>query len=115
MSTKAKNQPRQPKGVPTGGQWRATNRPEGRAVLCEPVDDPWRAARERTLPPSFDRWDISDKEGRTVAHVAAGNGSLPPDFDRWDISDHYGWTVGHTAAASGHLPPDFDRWDLLSS
>lgn len=28
----ARNQPRQPKGVPTGGQWRATGRPEGRAL-----------------------------------------------------------------------------------
>jgi hypothetical protein len=29
MSAKQPTQPRQPKGVPTGGQWRATARPEG--------------------------------------------------------------------------------------
>lgn len=28
------NQPRQPKGAPTGGQWRATARPEGRVALA---------------------------------------------------------------------------------
>lgn len=31
MSANA-NQPRQPRGVPTGGQWRATNRPEGSSL-----------------------------------------------------------------------------------
>ena len=29
------NQPRQAKGVPTGGQWRATARPEGRVALAD--------------------------------------------------------------------------------
>jgi|GEM_PF-6987604 len=29
------NQPRQPRGVPTGGQWRATSRPEGRGLPME--------------------------------------------------------------------------------
>ena len=39
MSTKAPDQPRQPRGVPVGGQWRATPRPEGRASLAEPADE----------------------------------------------------------------------------
>ena len=33
MSNSARNQPRQPRGVPTGGQWRATARPEGSSQL----------------------------------------------------------------------------------
>ena len=36
MSTNARSQPRQPKGVPVGGQWRATVRPEGTTSLSEP-------------------------------------------------------------------------------
>ena len=44
MSTNARNQPRQPKGVPAGGQWRATNRPEGAVVLGEPSGHEWAAA-----------------------------------------------------------------------
>ena len=35
MSANTPNQPRQPKGVPTGGQWRAQARPEGRVSLAE--------------------------------------------------------------------------------
>ena len=33
MSNSARNQPRQPRGVPTGGQWRAAARPEGSSQL----------------------------------------------------------------------------------
>jgi len=29
----ARNQPRQPRGVPVGGRWKATNRPEGKLAL----------------------------------------------------------------------------------
>ena len=32
MSTNARNQPRQPRGVPAGGQWRPARRAEGRAL-----------------------------------------------------------------------------------
>ena len=32
MSTNARSQPRQPKGVPAGGQWRPAGRAEGRAL-----------------------------------------------------------------------------------
>ena len=39
MSTSARNQPRQPRCVPTGGQWRATNRPEGNVSLVDAQSD----------------------------------------------------------------------------
>ena len=38
-----RNQSRQPKGVPVGGQWRATVRPEGAVALADPAD--WRPVR----------------------------------------------------------------------
>jgi len=47
-----------------------------------------------------------------VAHVAAGEGSLPPDFDRWELSDNTGWSVAHEAARRGYLPPRFSRWEI---
>lgn len=108
------NQPRNPKGVPTGGQWRATGRPEGNARLTDQSADPWTAARFGHLPASFDRWELADDGGGgwTVAHVAALWGHLPADFDRWEIADRRGWTVAYEAALYGTLPPDFDRWDL---
>ena len=44
----------------------------------------------------------------------ARDGTLPPDFDQWDIANNHGWTVAHEAAAAQHLPPDFDRWELAN-
>jgi len=108
MSTRTHNQPRQPRGVPVGGQWKAMGRAEGPAL----VDDIFTAASWGQLPPDFDRWDLADNDGRTVAHEAAQHGHLPPDFDRWDLADNDGYTVAHVAAESGHLPSGFDRWDL---
>lgn len=67
------------------------------------------------LPADFDKWDLADRDGWTVAHVAAACGHLPADFDKWDITDGRGWTVAHVAAEHGHLPADFDKWDLLKS
>ena len=113
MSANTPDQPRQPKGVPAGGQWRATPRPEGNVRLVGSPADPWGAAREGALPPDFDGWDLADKDGWTVAHKAAIFGHLPPGFDGWDLADKNGWTVAHAAAGSGHLPPGFDRWDLV--
>ena len=52
MSTNT-NQPRQPRGVPTGGQWRATARPEGRVALADTVAV---AARRRAT------WEKLDAE-----------------------------------------------------
>ena len=53
-------------------------------------------ARTGTLPPDFDRWDISDKYGGSVAHTAAWHHKLPEDFDRfelWELADDDGITV----------------------
>ena len=70
-------------------------------------------AREGTLPPDFDRWEIADDTGRTAAHVAASYGHLPAGFDRWQIAGKKGWTVAHEAAYFDHLPLDFGQWDLM--
>ena len=72
-------------------------------------------AREGTLPPDFDQWDIANVAGCAVAHVQAIHGLAHWGFDRWDMSDKYGWSVAHTAAWHRKLPKDFDRlelWDL---
>jgi hypothetical protein len=37
-------------------------------------------------------------------HAAARGGHLPEEFDKWDIADNSGWTVAHDAAAEGKLP-----------
>ena len=67
MSTNAHNQPRQPKGVPTGGQWRATARPEGKVALA-PADE-------------WEDWD------RREAAVAERIASYHPDCARRWASD----------------------------
>lgn len=54
------NQPRNPKGVPTGGQWRATRRPEGPSLANEPED------RDRTRVLTADERDRV-REWRAVA------------------------------------------------
>ena len=61
-------------------------------------------AREGTLPPDFDRWEIADEWGISVAHVAAKHGNLPPDFDQWDLKDRFGQFVAHIAALSTQFP-----------
>ncbi|GEM_PF-4970208 len=66
MST---NQPRQPRGVPTGGQWRATARPEGAVALTDTEDDEW------------EDWD------RREAAVAERIASYHPDCARRWASD----------------------------
>jgi hypothetical protein len=38
---------------------------------------------------------------------------LPSDFNRWELADKYGLTVAQLAYNNGHLPPSFDRWDLI--
>jgi hypothetical protein len=45
------------------------------------------------LPESFDQWDLADKNGSTVAHLAAELGLLPENFDQWDLADNDGETV----------------------
>jgi hypothetical protein len=64
------------------------------------------------LPPGFNRWDLADKKGWTVAHEDAKNVLLPEGFDLWDFVDEDGKTVLHAAAMGGYLPPGFNRWDL---
>ena len=62
MSTNT-TQPRQPRGVPTGGQWRAMARPEGKVALAEPTDE----------------WEGWDQRGAAVAERIA---SYHPDCQR---------------------------------
>ena len=109
MSTRARSQPRQAKGVPVGGQWRATRRAEGPPLPDETSH--FAAARVGALPERFDHWDLADKNGWTVAHVAAQFGRLPAGFDRWELADQ---TVAHVAAQFGRLPAGFDRWGLAN-
>lgn len=47
MSTSAHSQPRQPRGVPVGGQWRATRRPEGSVSLAGPAD--WQPVKIKAV------------------------------------------------------------------
>ncbi len=117
MSTNAHNQPRQPKGVPTGGQWRATARPEGFLVAQDQVGTgPQEAADDWWDEPEDDTIQTAplglDGEGWSSAHVAAMSGDLPDDFGQWELANSKGRTVAHVAACYGHLPPGFDRWDL---
>lgn len=43
-----------------------------------------RAVMSGRLPEGFDRWALADKDGETVAHIAAKFGHLPEGFDRWE-------------------------------
>ena len=56
-------------------------------------DELFEQAREGTLPPDFDRWEIARADGWSVAHMAAFRGRLPPDFDRWELANEAGVTV----------------------
>jgi hypothetical protein len=47
MSTRATKQPRQPRGVPTGGQWRVTARPAGPSLVLQD-DDAWEGWDQRS-------------------------------------------------------------------
>jgi hypothetical protein len=40
-------------------------------------------------------------------------GHLPPDFNQWDLTDKDGYTVAQTAYEYNRLPPNFDKWDLI--
>jgi hypothetical protein len=72
----------------------------------------FKAVREDRLPKDFNRWEIANPHGKTVAHEAAHRRRLPPDFDRWALATKKGWTVAHEAAKYGVLPPDFTQWGL---
>jgi hypothetical protein len=54
MNTNTRLQPRQPRGVPTGGQWREKARPQGSVTLGEEPEDLYKSMsqlREQALPP----------------------------------------------------------------
>ncbi len=68
-----------------------------------------------TLPKDFNKWELSGKLGRTIAHAAALTNHLPKDFNQWEIRDTNGTTVAHMAALFHHLPEDFDKWDLVNN
>lgn len=81
------------------------------------IYDLFELAMHGTLPKGFKDWAEADKNGWSVAHVAAYNGHLPPDFDQWGICDKDGWTVAHSAAYNSKLPKNFhigypDVWTL---
>lgn len=97
MSTKATNQPRQPRGVPTGGQWRATRRPLGNKVA--EMDEPdslgaWVGRATGRL-----RWTRWPDDTDEVVRLRAGTGLDGDDGaslwaqveDRGD--DGYVWSI----------------------
>ena len=66
-------------------------------------------ARKGELPEGFTDWHLADKNGWTVAHVAAWHGHLPHGFTGLHMADNNGRTVAHVAAQRGHLPACFDE------
>lgn len=52
-----------------------------------------KLAKDDNLPTDFDQWDLADKYGHTVAHVAAKHGNLPTDFNQWNLKNNHNWTV----------------------
>ncbi|MDR1856345.1 MAG: hypothetical protein LBR22_04200 [Desulfovibrio sp.] len=89
-----------------------------------PKRELFEMAQSGTLPEGYSGWDIADRFGWTVAHVAARYGNLPDGFDKWDIgagkqfsrdgrpNKFDDWTVAHEAAKWGSLPSGFDGWDI---
>ena len=71
------------------------------------MTDYFRLARTGRLPEGFSNWRKADRDGWTIAHLAARYGRLPPDFKGWHWADKYGRTVAHEAAMSGNLPKGF--------
>jgi hypothetical protein len=67
-------------------------------------------AADGKLPANFNRWELADSSGWTIAHEGALHGCLPYDFDQWDMVNIYGWTVAHSAAGKGGLPEGFDKY-----
>ena len=59
------------------------------------------------LSDGFERWELKDKEGRTVAHMAARRGRLSEGFDKWDLANDEGYTVADAAARIRRLPAGY--------
>ena len=68
------------------------------------MPDYFKMAKEGTLPPDFDQWELRISTGWTVAHSAALHGHLPKDFNRWELADNAGQTEANVAALLGYLP-----------
>ena len=79
--------------------------------------DYFKMARDGTLPPDFKDWAVVSNgiDRITVAHYVIFWGHrLPEDFDQWDLADKNGDTVAHLAAGLGLLPENFDQWGLVN-
>ncbi len=68
-----------------------------------------RAVMMGTLDPKEINFNISDKKGRTLLHLAAKNGQvavietlLNTNGINFDVRDRNGWTLLHVAAKNGH-------------
>jgi hypothetical protein len=70
--------------------------------------------KDGTLPVDFDRWDIADSTGWSIAHVAARHGVFLNSLAQLELADENGWTVAHVAVQYSHLPDNFVQWDLHS-
>jgi hypothetical protein len=116
MSTSRKSQPRQPRGVPTGGQWRAANRPEGKASLT--VDHNRRPRWLLPLPASTHLWRgwgeectgrprrlTEDERERTRAWRQVAKGYRHGDCGR---EQHRSWPYCDIACLACHarIPPE---------
>lgn len=76
------NQPRNPKGVPTGGQWRATRRPEGPSL----PEQPFRVAY--AIRSGIDGGQVSASETTVLAEDEQGARLKASDWAR-DNDRHY--------------------------
>ena len=94
MSDSAANQPRQPKGVPTGGQWKATNRPEGKGLKATKASlDDFRDERGDPIFPDPDH--VGSSEYRAIYDLLAdvvdsleGPGEQPEGAGATDAADY---------------------------
>lgn len=60
-------------------------------------------------------WSAKDKEGITVAEVAAIHGNLPKDFTAWDTPTSIGEHLVFTALRYRSETPNFNQWDIMDA
>ena len=65
-----------------------------------------------TLPSNFVNYALADKNGRSLAHIAAAIGALPNWFRDYHISDKNGWTVAHAHVGRSKVSESFQFMDL---
>jgi hypothetical protein len=70
-------------------------------------------ARRGSLPADFNKWDMANGDGWTVAHEVTYWHDLPATFSQWGLADKSGWAVAHGAAKYGRLPYSFDMWGMV--